>query len=414
MTHLYQLARRTARLRGAAALILAVAFTACNQDRLAGPVDNLPPGVVELPAPSFSSGYQGGIPFGYFHQPTTEMGGWYSGGMRNILPENLLTELRAIKDRGAKVMLNLAGAPARYIDGSGHFSMTMWKASTDRFKDIDFSAYVLDGTVIGNFLLDEPNDPDNWNGLAVSPAIVDEMAHYSKSRWPTLPTVIRARPTYFPVTPKYLDAAWAQYHSKFGDPARFVAENISAAKDKGLALVVGFNILKGNDGTALSASQIDSWGAALMANDYPCAFLSWRYEPAYSDRAAIAQAMESLSSRAANHPSRSCRGTAGQTTGSTPPPSGSPTPPPPQPIVTSPVTLSLDRAWASAGRQYVTIRWSGARTGSVDVYRDGAYRKSILNDGRQTFWPLNGRSSYTFKVCEKSSSVCSNTVTARF
>jgi hypothetical protein len=416
MTHLHKLARRVARLRASAALALVVAFAACNGDTLSPP-DSSSPGAVGLPLdPSFSTSYRGGIPFGIFHQPTSTMGGIYNGAMRNIVPNDLLSELRAIKERGAKVMLNLAGAPARYTDGSGHFSMSMWKASTDRFKDVDFSSYIQDGTVIGNFLLDEPNDPTNWNGIAVSPATVDEMARYSKSRWPGMPTVIRARPSYFPSTPHYLDAAWAQYHSKFGDPVRFTAENVADAKARGMALVVGLNILKGDDNGILSSTQVESWGGALLGDAYPCAFLSWEYDQAYLDRSAIIQAMQTLSEKAANRSSKTCRGTAGQTSGS-PPPTDSPSPTPspnPEPISNSPVTLSLYRAWTSGGRQYVTIHWSGARTASVDIYRDGAYRKSIENDGRQTFWPLSGRSSYVFKVCEKGSSVCSNTVTAKF
>jgi hypothetical protein len=420
MTHLHKLARRVARLRGAAALALTVLFAACNGDTLTSPVDHSTPGSTgSVPAePSFSTSYRGGIPFGNFHQPTSTWGSIYNGAMRNIMPTDLLSELRAIKDRGGKVMLNLAGAPARYTDNSGHFSLSMWKTSTDRFKNIDFSAFIQDGTVIGNFLLDEPNDPNNWNGIAVSPATVDEMARYSKSHWPNMPTVIRARPGYFPETPRYLDAAWAQYHSKFGDPSRWISENIAAAKSRNMALVVGFNLLRGNDGAPLTASQIESWGSDLLADSYPCAFLSWKYDQNYMGRSGVIQAMDYLSNKAANHSARTCRGTAGQTSGSTPDPDPTPTPTPtptPQPISNTPIALSIGRIWWSDGRQYVRLVWSGARTSTVDVYRNGDFRKNVANDGRQTFIrPLGGLSSYTYRVCEKGSSVCSNGATAKF
>jgi hypothetical protein len=236
-------------------LALAIAFAGCNGDPLTSPTEDSSPAA----APSFATSFLGGIPFGTFAQPTSVFGDRYNGATRNIYPENLLSELKAIKERGGKVVLNLAGAPPRYTDGSGNFSLTMWKASVDRHKNVDFSTYIQDGTVIGNFLIDEPNDPANWNGRPVPESTVEEMAEYSKSRWPGMPTIVRARPEYLTGTYRYLDAAWAQYHSRFGDPARFIAENVAQAKSKGLALVVGFNILKGNDGSKMTASQIESW-----------------------------------------------------------------------------------------------------------------------------------------------------------
>jgi hypothetical protein len=416
MTHLHKLARRWARLRAAAALMAVAAFAGCNGDTLTNPGDEsspVAPAGASAPV-AFSTAYRGGIPFGNFHQPTTTLGSLYNGAMRNIVPGDLLSELKAIKDRGGKVMLNLAGAPRRYTDGSGHFSLSMWKASTDRFKDLDFSSYIQDGTVIGNFLLDEPNDPDNWNGVAVSPSTVEEMARYSKSRWPGMPTVIRARPSYFPSTPQYLDAAWAQYHSKFGDPGKFVAENVAAAKARSMALVIGFNILKANGGSAMTASQIESWGSAMLADSYPCAFLSWQWEQTYMDRSAIADALGYLSNKAASRTGRTCRGTAGQTSG-TAPSSSDPTPTPPQPISNTPVSLSIGKIWSSGGRQYVRLVWTGARSSTVDVYRDSKFRKNTENDGRQAFIrPLGGASTYSYMICEKGSSVCSNTATAKF
>jgi hypothetical protein len=399
MIYLFKLARRTARLRAPLSLALAITFAGCNGDPLTSPTgDSSPP-----TAPSFATSFIGGIPFGTFAQPTSVFGDRYNGAMRNIYPENLLSELKAIKERGGKVVLNLAGAPPRYTDGSGNFSLTMWKASVDRHKNVDFSTYIQDGTVIGNFLIDEPNDPANWNGKPVPESTVEQMAEYSKSRWPGMPTIVRARPEYLTGTYRYLDAAWAQYHSRFGDPARFIAENVAQAKSKGLALVVGFNILKGNDGSKMTASQIESWGSAFLADAYPCAFLSWTYDQAYMGRSDIGQALGYLSAKARNRATKSCRGTEGQTT----PPTGG--------YSTGTIVLAVDAIWSANGRDYVRLKWSGARTSTVDVYRNGVFRKNVENDGRQTFLrPLGGLSRYTFMLCEKGSSTCSNTATATF
>ena len=405
MTHLFKLARRSARLRAPVSVAIALAYAGCSSDSLTSPASE-PASAnhtteLNLPSsPSFSTTFRGGIAFGNFHQPTSTMGGQYNGAMRNIYPGELLSELRAIRDRGGKVVLNLAGAPPRYTDGSGYFSLSMWKASVDRYKDVDFTQFIQDGTVIGHFLLDEPNDATNWNGRVVSGSTVEEMARYSKSRWPGLPTIVRARPDYMTGSYQYLDAAWAQYHSKFGDPARFASENIADAKARGLALVMGLNIIDGNGGSKMTASQIESWGSALLADTYSCAFLSWQYDDGYLDRSDIAQAMKYLSAKAANRTTRTCRGpttttTAGSSTGG--------------------IVLAIDAIFSKNGRDYVRLKWSGGRTATVDAYRNGVFRRNTENDGRQSFIrPLGTATSYKFKLCEAGSSTCSNTVTAVF
>jgi hypothetical protein len=412
MTYLFKLARRAARFRAPLSLALAIAFAGCNGDSLNSTSDeSAPPEAAGLAGPSYSTGFSGGIPFGSFAQPTSAFGDRYNGAMRNIYADNLLDELKAIKDRGGKVMLNLAGAPPRYTDGSGHFSLTMWKASMDRFKGVDFSSYIQDGTVIGNFLLDEPNDPANWNGRPVPESMVEDMAQYSKARWPGMPTIVRVRPEYLTGTYHYLDAAWSQYHSRFGDPAKFVAGDVAKAKSKGLALVVGFNILKGNNGSPLTASQITSWGSALMGDSYACAFLSWKYDQRYMDRSDIGQALQTLSGKAGNQGSKSCRGTNGQTSGSPP----DPTPPPTLPSGSVAFPLAISGTFREGGRNYVRLTWSKARTTTVDVYRNNVFRKNVPNDGKQTFIrPLGGLAKYTFQMCEKRSSRCSNLVTVTF
>jgi thermitase len=61
--------------------------------------------------------------------------------------------------------------------------------------------------------------------------------------------------------------------------------------------------------------------------------------------------------------------------------------------------------------QYMTLTWSGAKGATVDVYRDGAPHLNTNNDGRyvNTRRRLD-RTSYTYKVCEKGSAVCSKSV----
>ena len=96
----------------------------------------------------------------------------------------------------------------------------------DRYKNTNFDSYIRDGTIIGHYMIDEPNDPANWNGRPVSGETLDDMARYSKSKWPNLPTIVRTYPDYLEkwAPYRYLDAAWAQYVERKGDVDDFIDE----------------------------------------------------------------------------------------------------------------------------------------------------------------------------------------------
>ena len=320
MTYLVRLVRRSASRRVLPMIALTAAIAACNTDQLA-PYSAQEPGVAGstdqpvatgIPsAPALSAGF-GGIPFGTFAQPLDAFDRVLNGSKVNIGPDQMLKVLAQIKARGGRVVLALAGHEDYYKDAQGHFSFSMWKQRVNRYKGVNLSSYVSDGTVIGHYMIDEPNDPYNWNGQPVPGSMLEEMAKYSKSIWPTMPTIVRSHPTYldnFTTTYRYLDAAWAQYAERFGDPRAYLAANIAAARSKGLALVVGLNISMGTlNKTALSPQQIDSWGSALLSDSYPCAFISWQYRATYLNRSDIRAAMARLAQKAASRSGRSCGG----------------------------------------------------------------------------------------------------------
>jgi hypothetical protein len=338
MTYTFKLSRRIARIRApmvAAAVLFSLA--GCNATDTLTPDDNTTtelaaPGVAQLAATS------GGIPFGTADQPI-EVFSQFHGALRIISPSYLLENLATIKAQGGRVMLDLAGAQRYWTDASGHFSMTKWKERVNRYKNVNFSSYIDDGTIIGHYLIDEPNDPTNWNGQMVPGSTVEEMAKYSKQLWPKMATAVRAEPAYMAEwsgTYQYLDAAWAQYVSWKGSAADYLSKNVAAAQKKGLNLVVGLNVTKGGiDGAKMTPSQVQSWGSAMLASTYPCAFLSWKYG---SDLLAgsMKTAMISLQSQAQNRSSKSCRiGASAPAPAPAPSPSPSPSPSP------TPVTGSL-------------------------------------------------------------------------
>jgi hypothetical protein len=256
-----------------------------------------------------SASFAGGIPFGTSALPTSWFGSRYNGALRNIWPGSLRSELAAIKARGGKVVLMFAGNEKYYKDGSGHFSLDKWKQRVSRFRGVDFGSYVKDGTIVGHYMIDEPNDPANWNGRPISASTVDEMGRYSKQLWPTMTTVVRTEPGYFGFSPRYVDAAWAQYLHRRGDVGSYIRKQVSDAQRRGLGLVVGLNVIHGGPNkTRMTASQIRDWGSALLSSSYPCAFISWQYNASYLNSGSIRDAMSYLRNKAERRSTRSCRG----------------------------------------------------------------------------------------------------------
>lgn len=322
MTYSFRLARRIARFRAPTLAAIVMTIVACNDTGSLNPDSSSPPGTVEQGAQAASPAAQPelaksaaaassrGIPFGFFAQPVTEFGERFTGAMNNISPNQLLGELAATKERGGRVVVMFVGSQKNYKDGQGHFDINKWKSRLNGYKNINFSSYINDGTIIGHYLIDEPNDPANWNGQPISPSTVEEMAKYSKSLWPSMATIARADPAYFKGSYQYLDAAWAQYLSRRGDADSYIARAVSDAQKSGLALIVGLNVLRGGtpNGTEMTSSEVQSFGSALLKNSYPCAFISWKYNSSHLGSGDMSGAMAALRQQAESRSAKSCKG----------------------------------------------------------------------------------------------------------
>jgi hypothetical protein len=337
MSHSFKLSRRIARFRLPAVAFLLATVIGCDNGNSFNSETTSQPGTDEFtpadpmtsidedtPVPAGSESdmtvmdastaslsFAGGIPMGNTGQPNGAFGSIYNGALRNIYPQYLLSNLSAIKSRGGKIVLMMAGPDFLYKDADGHFSLSKWKARIDRFRTVNFSSYITDGTIIGHYMIDEPNDPTNWNGVPVPGSTVDAMAQYSKSIWPTMATIARVEPGYLErwAPYRYLDAAWAQYVYRFGDVDKFIDTHVASAKRQGLGLVVGLNVLKGGPNKSrMSASQVRSWGSTLLSSTYPCAFINWKYD-SYLTTSSMKDAMNALRNKAESRSARSCRAT---------------------------------------------------------------------------------------------------------
>ena len=249
--------------------------------------------------------------------PPSEIDPSFTGLVTAAYIHTLVAKLEAARRANGRVLLSFAGNSEFYRDSNG-FNLAMWKRRVDRFRGIDISSYIADGTLIGHYIMDEPSDRNNWFDHTVALADIDEMARYSKEIWPDLPAIIRGWPWYLKgYQYKYLDAAWAQYHPRLGSMDDFIATNVADAKASGLALVIGVNALAGGGDAGLpgyyfekksmTAAQLKEWGGAWLAKPYGCAFFMFRYNEAYFTRPDIKEAMAELSRKAQALPVTPCQ-----------------------------------------------------------------------------------------------------------
>ena len=263
-----------------------------------------------------------GIVFASSAMTVSQLTSVHTGLVEAPTPSGLLKFLSQVRAKNGRVLIKLAGGDKAYRNDDGTFNLTKWKSGVDRYRSIDFSSYIADGTIVGHFLVDEPHFAGRWGDKGISQATVEEAAKHSKLRWPNLPTLVNAPANWLaavPVTYVHLDAGWAMFRSKTSSsPSDYAAQQVKRAKSKGLGLVAGLNVLDGGDGSsgirgtqpktwAMSAAELRKYGSALLSQSYVCAFSMWRYSDSYYSRADVKSAMADLSAQAKTHAKTSCR-----------------------------------------------------------------------------------------------------------
>jgi hypothetical protein len=291
-------------------------------DTTTAPVDstktpNEPPGGVVLPG----GGNVRDIAFASFDMDNTYLGAPYNGAVRLPAPGDVMRLLTGARAKSGRIVLQLTGHNASVQNSNKTFSLEKWKRQIDRFRALNLNSYINDGTLMGHFLINRPEDPSTWGGKKIPQATLEAMAQYSKQLWPGLTTFVRSDPTYLGATGinyRYLDAAWIMYDLSKGDARRWLNGQVAAAKTSGLGLIVGLNVLDGGtkasgikgpnkDKYSMSAAQLRSWGSTLLDESYVCGFFNWRYDLKYNARSDIRGAMSYLAQRAKSHAKTSCQ-----------------------------------------------------------------------------------------------------------
>jgi len=266
-----------------------------------------------------------GIPFGAMGMQSKYLNSLYRASKQGLDPQFTMNELSIARSKTARMILEMASKNDERIQNlDGTFSYAKWKALVDGFKPLALNSYITDGTLMGHFLVDEPENVKKWGGKPIPHATVEAMAKYSKQLWPGLMTFVRAPPTWLAkstMTFVYLDAAWAQYGAFKGAVGPWIAAEVNAAKAKRVGLMTSLNVLDGGNGSSgirgwlpnrwtMTAAEIKSYGTTILAQSYACGFLNWTWldqGQAYFSRTDVKASMTALSNLAKAHAQTSCR-----------------------------------------------------------------------------------------------------------
>jgi len=200
------------------------------------------------------------------------------------------TMLPMARSAGLRVNLRMAGDHHWYTDGEGNFDLAAWKAMLEPWRDSGVQEFIDDGTLAYHLLLD---DISTFEGRSPTGDELEEMARYSKSVLPGLKVAVREEAARMPVPVRgsyeFLDAAFNQYVSWYGDVEEYAFVNEAAAHRLGLELVNGLNIADGGNGSsgqpgwsetrwAMSAAEIVQYGYVLSAVPDCALFMAWEYD----------------------------------------------------------------------------------------------------------------------------------------
>jgi hypothetical protein len=248
-----------------------------------------------------------GIPVGSFHLPDDRFGqGPYTGALRALAPGGAENTLAAAAAKGVRLVVSLPDSRKHYTNADGTFNLSLWKQQMDRWRPYAamLQRYYDSGTILANYLVDEPGCTQCWGGKTIAYADIEEMGRYAKAFLPRIPTAVRVHPGWFRAAGRpfpSIDVSWAQYEGPLHKPSvnmtpeQFRDRSVADAKAMGMGLVLGLNVLDGGDGSSgingamlistrwqMSADEVAHAGTVFAAEPYACAVINWRYSTSYS------------------------------------------------------------------------------------------------------------------------------------
>jgi hypothetical protein len=344
MPHTLELARRGMRLRALAAVsgLLAIFAGACNTaDNLAtGPTvaanfdssatDSLADDSISAETDatldamiSAATATRSGVPYGpfdlYKSWDAPAVSG-FSGGVVYASPKGIIKLLKSMRAHRTRAFLKMTGDHQSKYMTRGRFSYTKWRRATARYNTpaikAAIKAAVADGTLLGYSMIDEPNR-FNWGRGSTNKAMLDRMARYSKSLFPTLPTAAVVT-YYWRPNERYrvLDAIISQTWAPTKSAATYRREAVAAARQNGVKLAFALNILSGpkikgcrkyGRTCIMTPRQVRQWATTLGPST--CGMFMWKYQKALYARSDYKRAFKEVAAKLARESRTSCRRT---------------------------------------------------------------------------------------------------------
>ena len=293
--------------------------------------DSVTPSVLFAEASLFA---RAGIPFGpeglwadYTSLRSTAIP--FTGSTNFTDARGIVKQINAARAKRQRLTLNMTGGGHHRYKTNGKFDLRKWKAVMNTYNTRAIKTAVrqgvADGTIIMNTVMDEPN-VKSWGGVMTKP-LLDQMARYVKTMFPTLPAGVALRHDWRPYEKfRVMDAFIAQYSWYRGSVTKFRSEALAAAKTQRMSVAFAMNILDGgihnfkrkdcplsitggrgtySPACRMTARQVREWGRAL--GPAGCAMFLWRYDRTFMSKTVNVQALRDVASTLAKTPGRSCR-----------------------------------------------------------------------------------------------------------
>ena len=260
----------------------------------------------------------------------------FTASQNYISADTLIQQSNAARNKGHRLVLAMTGGESTRYTTNGQFDMTKWKARMNTYNRSSLktavAAAVADGTVIGDQMIDEP-ETVRWGTVLTKP-MIDQMAVYVKSIFPTLPVGLNHGPPGYKwrATEHFtkVDYVLYQYNHYItsGNVVAWRDAVLAQSKLDGVATALSLNILNGGkqdrgDGyydcagagqagfgtkypnCQMTSDQVRTWGKALVPS--ACFMMMWRYDAAYMAKSANLLAFKDIAALAASKPKPSCK-----------------------------------------------------------------------------------------------------------
>jgi hypothetical protein len=290
------------------------------------------------------SGPAAGIPYGPFGsfatttqlKPNTET---FTLTLGPTTASNIVTLLAAARAAKIKMILAMTGGSHSNYLTDGVFDYTKWKAKMDTYNTAAIrdavAKAVADGTILGNFVMDEPNvsgggDGNTWGPKGtMTKARVDGMCGYVKAMFPTLPVGVAHNHNTFEPDQSYTVCEFLidQYAYRKGSVTTFRDEGLALGQRDNIAIIFSLNTLSGGIQAArdglwycdpettggrgtfdptcrMTPEQIREFGRVL--GPAGCALLMWRYDDVMMQDLEYQRAFRDVAAMLATAPAKSC------------------------------------------------------------------------------------------------------------